>query len=164
MPVVPSAPVTVDPSPAESSTADVPSSQPLFHSTDDPVPSSSPDQLSQPVSDLPISGQPLQPVPDQPTSDQTSLPASDYPADKVINSQGFLNPAGPVYKPSCHMPATLPQSLAACSRKPTSPVVVSGKPKVKPSLSLVFDNSSTLDAAPSDVDPESNLMDVSQDL
>ena len=60
MPVVSSAPVTVDTSPAESSTADVPSSsQPLFHSTADPVPSSSPDQLSQPVSDLPISDQPF---------------------------------------------------------------------------------------------------------
>ena len=70
-----------------------------------------------------------------PPSTATLLPSSsdDSPSSNILDSQGLLIPSeAPPKPPPRRLPArlsSLSDSLAVCTRKPTSPALVSGKPR-----------------------------------
>ena len=70
-----------------------------------------------------------------PPSTATLLPSSsdDSPSPNILDSQGLLIPSeAPPKPPPRRLPArlsSLSDSLAVCTRKPTSPALVSGKPR-----------------------------------
>ena len=74
------------------------------------------------------------PATDPPSTDTLLPPSSDdSPSPNILDSQGLLiPPEAPPKPPPRRLPArlsSLPDSLAVCSRKPTSPALVSGKPR-----------------------------------
>ena len=70
-----------------------------------------------------------------PPSTATLLPSSsdDSPSPNILDSQGLLIPSeAPPKPPPRRLPArlsSLSDSFAVCTRKPTSPALVSGKPR-----------------------------------
>lgn len=74
------------------------------------------------------------PATDPPSTDNLLPPSfDDSPSHNILDSQGLLIPSeAPPKPPPRRLPArlsSLPDSLAVCSRKPTSPALVSGKPR-----------------------------------
>ena len=65
-----------------------------------------------------------------PPSTATLLPSSsdDSPSPNILDSQGLLIPSEAPPKPPPRL-SSLSDSLAVCTRKPTSPALVSGKPR-----------------------------------
>ena len=63
-------------------------------------------------------------------STATLLPSSsdDSPSPNILDSQGLLIPSEAPPKPPPRL-SSLSDSLAVCTRKPTSPALVSGKPR-----------------------------------
>ena len=133
------APITVIVPDLTETPASPPSSHwPIAHPSTDLAssqPSASSDSPSQHVLDSDGFVRPTPPEnpPCPPTSDPTLVPVSDTPDGSSTLTSTDVEMSAPPAKITRRTPAALPEALSfACLRKPTSPVLIAGKPKDSP--------------------------------